>query len=170
MISMLAYFSITRNIDIEYVLPERGHSFLPPDRCFSLVEREMRKKEIMYKEKEWEKIHSHYGNTIRVNKQVDVKDWSAVTKKYIKNLKELQISKIKRFIFTPECLKVATDYESEEIEFKLNEMKNDIHNLNMETKKYQFSDSVDKKKDVLKSLRILNADKDENVLEFYNVK
>lgn len=48
--------SETRIRHILHQFPEPGHSFLPCDRCFGLIEKEKRKKEIIYLPSEWKKL------------------------------------------------------------------------------------------------------------------
>lgn len=59
----------TSNTNIRLILhqfPEPGHSFLPCDRCFGLIEKEKRKKEIVYVPGDWIKLVKKTSKKFRV--------------------------------------------------------------------------------------------------------
>ena len=41
--TLLYFFTIQKDLNVEFIFPERGHSFLPSDRAFGCAERKFRK-------------------------------------------------------------------------------------------------------------------------------
>lgn len=60
---------------IEVIFPIRGHSFIPPDRVFGNIEKEIRKREIILQPEEYLGIFSQFGTVLRVGNDVVVYDW-----------------------------------------------------------------------------------------------
>lgn len=69
--------------DIEMIFPVTGHSFLPPDRVFALIERAIKKKEDIITPSEYEAIIK--GNaTIHRLTEVSIYDWNESSKDFLK--------------------------------------------------------------------------------------
>lgn len=49
---------------IEYIFPMVGHSFLPPDRVFARIEKDIRKKDVIVDPDEYKNIFSQFGTVI----------------------------------------------------------------------------------------------------------
>lgn len=79
MIAMCAYWlttsapkEITR---VELIFPVPGHSFMPADRIFGLIEKEIKNKEQIINPTEYHEIFSNYGVVNHLGRDVPVKDW-----------------------------------------------------------------------------------------------
>ncbi|KAJ8728939.1 hypothetical protein PYW07_006635 [Mythimna separata] len=57
---------------VELVFPIPGHSFIPPDQIFGLVEKEIKRMETILKPAEYIEIFNKYGTVVLLN---NVKDW-----------------------------------------------------------------------------------------------
>lgn len=57
---------------VELVFPIPGHSFIPPDRVFGLVEKEIKRMETILKPEEYVEVFEKYGTVMLLN---NVKDW-----------------------------------------------------------------------------------------------
>ncbi|CAH4035754.1 unnamed protein product [Pieris brassicae] len=60
--------------DIELVFPVPGHSFLPADRVFGNIERELKRKEVIVQPNGYHDIFSHYGTVIKMEMDYDWKE------------------------------------------------------------------------------------------------
>lgn len=60
---------------IEIIFPVVGHSFLPADRVFAKVEKDIRKREVIMKPEEYVEILSQHGKTFHLSQEVPVLDW-----------------------------------------------------------------------------------------------
>ncbi|CAH0405919.1 unnamed protein product [Chilo suppressalis] len=65
---------------VEVVLPVVGHSFLPPDRVFARIEKELRKIENIIKPEEYFDVVEKHATAINVATTVQVYDWKTVVK------------------------------------------------------------------------------------------
>lgn len=88
--------------NIEVVFPVRGHSFIPPDRVFGHIERDIRKKEVILEPEEYINIFSRYATVLKVGEAVEIKNWKEETSKFIKSPGQwhFAFSKMKRMILT----------------------------------------------------------------------
>lgn len=88
--------------NIEVIFPVRGHSFIPPDRVFGHIERDIRKKEIILEPEEYMNIISQYATVLKVGEDVEIKNWKDETRKFIKlpGQWHFAFSKMKRMILT----------------------------------------------------------------------
>lgn len=87
---------------IEIIFPVRGHSFIPPDRVFGHIERDIRKKEIILEPEEYLNIFSHYGTVLKVGEDVQIRNWKEEAAKFVKSPGQwhFAFSKMKRMIIT----------------------------------------------------------------------
>jgi len=104
LISMCSYwFSRQDKIrKIEVIFPVRGHSFMPPDRVFGNIEKDIKKKEIILKPHEYLEMFSKYSTVHRVGELVEIYDWKNEASKHIKAPGQwhFAFSKMKRIILT----------------------------------------------------------------------
>lgn len=111
LISMCCNWLSTQNFikNIHVVFPVRGHSFIPPDRVFGHIEREIRKKEIILEPEEYLNIFSQYGTVVKVGEEVQIKNWKEETSKFIKlpGQWHFAFSKMKRMIISKNSNKVV---------------------------------------------------------------
>lgn len=89
----------TDNItEIELMYPVVGHSFLPPDRVFGLIEKETRKLEVIADPNDYREIFSNYSSVVNVGEgDCAVFDWKTEGKQSLKATKDwhFKISKSK---------------------------------------------------------------------------
>lgn len=103
--SMLAYWlrnEAPRNIQcIELIFPIVGHSFIPPDRVFGLIEKDIKQKPVIVEPTEYEKIIGKYGTVRKLGIHWQIQDWKKATKKVVKppGSWHFEFNKAKRFIF-----------------------------------------------------------------------
>jgi hypothetical protein len=105
LLAMCSRFMIDapQNIEsIEIVFPVRGHSFLPPDRVFGLIEKEVKRCEVIENPQKYKDIIGDYGRVIMLGEDCKVYDWRNETRKCIKPTANwpFPISKVKRVIIT----------------------------------------------------------------------
>ncbi|KAG8244508.1 hypothetical protein J6590_022442 [Homalodisca vitripennis] len=58
-----------------------GHSFLPPDRVFGLIEKDLKKKDTILQPKEYEEVLGKHGTIHHVGVTILVKDWKSESEK-----------------------------------------------------------------------------------------
>jgi len=66
---------------IEITFPMVGHSFLPPDRVFGLIEKNLRKKDTILKPEQYEEILAKHGTVHKVGVTVPVYDFKSESEK-----------------------------------------------------------------------------------------
>lgn len=88
---------------VEIIFPVVGHSFLPLDRIFGLIEREIRKKDIILDRKQYEIIEK-YSTVLRLGEDWHICDWRTESDATVKNPAQwhFRCNKLKRFIFLKE--------------------------------------------------------------------
>lgn len=121
MMTMLSFWLINKAPahikTIEMIFPIVGHSFMPPDRVFGLVEQEVKKKAIFTKPDQYTEIIARYSTVRNVNEWT-IFNWKAEAKKHVKlpGSWHFQFNKAKRFIFT----KDANNYNTVLVRGELN--------------------------------------------------
>ncbi|KAJ8735227.1 hypothetical protein PYW07_006847 [Mythimna separata] len=60
---------------LELIFPIVGHSFIPPDRVFARIEKEIRKREIMANPEEYHEIIKNFATVIKLGDDCKVYDW-----------------------------------------------------------------------------------------------
>lgn len=78
MMSMVAFWVLKKAPEtvkrVEYIFPMVGHSFLPPDRVFGRIEKEVKKEAVIIDPEEYTKIFARHGTVISlVGKNLDWK-------------------------------------------------------------------------------------------------
>lgn len=104
---------------IIHCFPERGHSFLPCDRCFGQIEIQKRKKEYLFIPEEWLSMVSNTSKkfeVVRVTQDM-VKDYKTALETYFKkviknNVETFKISKYKRFVYVGKDITVSENQNS----------------------------------------------------------
>nr|CAI5859692.1 unnamed protein product [Callosobruchus analis]CAI5861800.1 unnamed protein product [Callosobruchus analis] len=86
---------------IEIVFPIVGHSFMPPDRVFGLVEKSLKKKSMIINPEEYDEVIGTWS-TIRKIDEWCILDWRNESKSHLKppGSWHFQFNKAKRFILT----------------------------------------------------------------------
>lgn len=104
---------------ILHYFPERGHSFLPCDRCFGQIEIQKRKKEYVFIPEEWLSMVSNTSKKFEVVNvtQPIVKDYKTALEAYFKkniknNVGPFKISKYKRFAYAGKDITVSETQNS----------------------------------------------------------
>lgn len=84
---------------ITLVFPVTGHSFLPPDRVFGRIEKDIRKHEEILNPHAYKKIFAEHGTVLELGKHWDVYDWKAYATQVLKPTSSLpfKISTVKVF-------------------------------------------------------------------------
>ncbi|KAG8292165.1 hypothetical protein J6590_045834 [Homalodisca vitripennis] len=91
-----------KNIEeIQLIFPITGHSFLPPDRVFGVVAKELRTREEIINPQDIINILSAHA-TVKLGVDCEVEDFRSVALNCLKDIKQwnFQISKCKRIHFT----------------------------------------------------------------------
>lgn len=71
---------------VELVFPISGHSFIPPDRVFGLVEKEIKRIETILKPVEYVEVFEKYGTVMLLN---NVKDRENSSRKFNSSTRKL---------------------------------------------------------------------------------
>lgn len=69
---------------IELIFPVSGHSYIPPDRVFGLIEKDIRKNEVIADPQEYIDIFSRYGTIVKVGHDFPVCDWKTAALEILK--------------------------------------------------------------------------------------
>lgn len=93
-----------RNITtLELVFPVAGHSYIPPDRVFAMIEKDVKAKETIILPEEYFDIFETYGTVIKLGStECPVFDWKSLCSQYVKppSAWHFQFNKAKRFIMS----------------------------------------------------------------------
>lgn len=92
---MLHKYCVTKNIAYEWFFPVRGHSYMPADRAFGLLEKKLRKKEKIILPTEYDCIVSSIGNLHIVGQNVVVADWNSSVGRILRTEKGFKITDAK---------------------------------------------------------------------------
>lgn len=86
--------------DVCLIFPVTGHSFIPPDRVFGQIEREVKRHEMILDPDELITIIANVGEVIQVSQSVNIYDFKSCIKGVIKQTQSwpFQISKVKRIM------------------------------------------------------------------------
>lgn len=97
-----------RNIKkVQLVFPVTGHSFLPADRVFALIEKEVKKLDTIILPDEYYDIFKKYGTLKKLNYDWHIQDWKKETTAVIKSTGALhfKIKSCKRIVLTRSRIK-----------------------------------------------------------------
>lgn len=95
MIVMLHKFCISNNIEYDWIFPVRGHSYMPADRAFGLVEKKLRKKDTILLPEDYDSIVSSIGTLHNVGRTVMVQNWKEASNDIIRPKKDFKITEAK---------------------------------------------------------------------------
>lgn len=89
-----------KTIVLHYPVP--GHSYIPPDRVFGVIERKVRKLETIVHPDEYFTIFKESASVIRLGTDIEVHDWKEATTRNVKKPADwhFKFSACKRFILT----------------------------------------------------------------------
>lgn len=105
MMAMLAYWLLKESPKhikhIELIFPIVGHSFLPPDRIFGLIEKDIKKMPVIVEISGYDDLIRKHSTIRKIGTDWDVFDWRTQTKRVIKlpSSWHFEFNKAKRFIF-----------------------------------------------------------------------
>lgn len=96
--------------EIQLVFPMTGHSFLPPDRLFGNVEKDIRKSEVIISPEEYVNKIGRFATVKRLGDDVIIQDWKTATKEVMKKPASLHfgIQAAKRIYFTRKTVNNTT--------------------------------------------------------------
>lgn len=85
---------------IELVFPVVGHSYIPPDRVFATIEKEIRKKEEIVMPEEYINIFQEHATVFKLGKDVPDSDWKGAGQKILKPVSQwhFKFNQCKRYI------------------------------------------------------------------------
>lgn len=87
--------------EMELIFPVVGHSYMPPDRVFALIEKKINKKQAIVDPRDYVKIFSQFGTVIKLGgNDCPVYDWKSMASTYLKPPGQLhfKFNPCKRFI------------------------------------------------------------------------
>ncbi|CAH1108025.1 unnamed protein product [Psylliodes chrysocephalus] len=84
------------------IFPVVGHNFISPDRVFSKIKEKVKKKSVVVKPSNYEKIRAHRSTIRKLNVDWQVYDWKSEAQTHMKTPSawHFQFNKAKRFVFT----------------------------------------------------------------------
>lgn len=106
MMCMLQYWLVNEapaNVKkICLIFPIPGHSYMPPDRVFGRIEKEILKNDTIIKPEKYIEIFNECGTVVSMTESCNIFDWKAVCENYQKKPKDwhFKFSSAKRFIIT----------------------------------------------------------------------
>ncbi|KAB0790260.1 hypothetical protein PPYR_04796 [Photinus pyralis] len=105
MMAMLAYWLLEESPkhirQIELIFPIVGHSFIPPDRVFGLIEKDIKKISVIVEVSGYDDLIRKHSTIRKIGIDWDLFDWRTQTKRAIKlpSSWHFEFNKAKRFIF-----------------------------------------------------------------------
>lgn len=105
MMTMLAYWLLKESPEsiksIELTFPIVGHSFIPPDRVFGLIEKEIKKIPVIVESSHYDAIICKHATVRKIGVDWTIQDWKSEAKKIVKppGAWHFKFSNAKRFIF-----------------------------------------------------------------------
>lgn len=84
------------------IFPVPGHSYMPPDRVFGRIEKEIQNYDTIIKPEKYIEIFQEYGTTISMAESCNIFDWKEVCDNYQKKPQNwhFKFSSAKRFLIT----------------------------------------------------------------------
>ncbi|CAH1997175.1 unnamed protein product [Acanthoscelides obtectus] len=105
MMAMLAYWLLEESPkhikQIELIFPIVGHSFIPPDRIFGLIGKDIKKMPVIVEISDYDDLIRKHSTIWKIGIDWDVFDWRTQAKQVIKlpSSWHFEFNKAKRFIF-----------------------------------------------------------------------
>ena len=81
-----------RNLQVEYMFPIRGHSFLPADRVFGLIEQSIRKFDTILLPEQYHAILGKHGNVHVYSEDWVASDFKSATQAFVQTQRPFEIS------------------------------------------------------------------------------
>lgn len=104
MLSVWLIKKATQNIkSVTLIFPVVGHCFIPPDRVFSMIEKVVKKKYVVVKPSDYEKITAPRSTICKLGVDWQVYDWKCEAQTHMKTSSyawQFQFNKAERFVFT----------------------------------------------------------------------
>lgn len=111
---LLKYVNSKMNVfrEVSFTFPIRGHSYMPPDRVFGRVEKEIRRKECIASPEGYYEIMQRHGRLHKLGKKWQVYDYKTVAVQSLKSMKDVQIrsNRIWRFVKNCDSVLVSNTY------------------------------------------------------------
>ena len=171
LISMIIMYSIQSQRTILYYFPEKGHSFIPPDRAFTCVENRLKRMKLCCERKDYESLYEGFGEKLTLCVDVDNKDWKKCFEKEFKKFKTIRISKIRNIEFCESEIVVYENYDKKNpVTCSLTKFKELIKTMSLEN--VQTPEIIDqtKKKSVMKLLIQFGKSEDDDTKSFYGIQ
>lgn len=146
--------------EIAFYFPIKGHSYLPPDRVFGRIEKEIKKKPVIKSPAEYHEIFQKYGKVYIFGDDFFMYDYKLLSEQVlVKNRSKMQMAKNKIWKFKrshPGIVFVSNSYADDFHEF--NVMKKSVKGINTRKPRLlrtQSHVSLAKKADVEKLLKFV---------------
>lgn len=94
-------------INIEWFFPERGHSYMPADRAFGILEKKLRKKESILFPHEYDDIVTSVGTLYIVPQDFQWMNWQEITRTVVTSNKTFKISDARHVVIDYLTLKIG---------------------------------------------------------------
>ena len=99
--------------EVKHFFPIRGHSFLPPDRVFGRIEKELRRKDNILSPSEYYTFFSRQGNVLQLGKDWMIKDYQQVSKSILKSKLPFPLRDQRVITYTKTNIGVQNVYSAE---------------------------------------------------------
>jgi len=169
---MLMKFCAAKKLNFEWYFPERGHSYMPADRAFGLVEKRLRKIDTIVEPHQYDEVLKQVG-TLHTSREFMVHTWQETSKTVLKSgEKGFKISEAKVISYAhenPDFLNVQTGYSSPTTKHKITKKKfRDLRSISLNLKLVKKSNKMsnEKIKDVKTLLTTMGIDWNDHL--FYN--
>ena len=129
LVLLLTYLAYTTRREIEIVYPEKGHTFLPSDRCFGNVEKKLRKHSELSTFKDYQNVFSEIDDIKIIKEDFD---FFQIKKNFPNKINKnhlFKISKVRRINFTGRKITYSNTYGVPITEVKLTEKDLEIYEI-----------------------------------------
>jgi len=101
MMTLLHYINYKSKVfkNINHIFPVRGHSYMPPDRVFGRIEKELNKKETIISPQEYYTVFEKYATVNIYNKDFNVFDYKTSIKTLVKSKNDFKSTEQKVFTY-----------------------------------------------------------------------
>eukprot|EP00477_Mikrocytos_mackini_P001412 GAHX01001518.1.p1 GENE.GAHX01001518.1~~GAHX01001518.1.p1 ORF type:complete len:396 (-),score=46.82 GAHX01001518.1:180-1367(-) len=168
--SMLFFLAKRTKIRFSLTFPERGHSFIPPDRLFGRIEQAKKKKESMILQSDYESLYEELADVKCLGRDWNVCDWKALSLKQLSRNKEFKISKIRRIEFSFNSIYYSYSYDGKMNIIKILQGRDELDVKDLTELPTKSNVSIEKQKDIECLLQILGVESNTDVKTFYRMK
>ena len=169
LMSCLLYCSVLYQIQIKITFPERGHSFMPPDRAFGRAERIKRRETEINLPKEYFEIFQKVGEVRVYKDDFSFFDWYDNTKFLMKDIVGFRISKVKQVIFKNGKIGYSEEYSGKYSWVSIANISSMVQKIRLQKLEDQNCVSEHKMKDVQALVKSLGIDYRCDIREFYKL-